>query len=289
MNNVINSINYTICPINVIAKQVSDALIEDLSLLGQDFTASLIKDKHVKAIIKTNDNMIMCGKKWADMTFSLYDPNVLIKWLVDEGDAVTAGSSICEITGMAKTILTVERTVLNFLQTLSAVASCTRKYVDLVAGTKAKIIDTRKTIPGLRLAQKYAVTVGGGYNQRLGLYDGVLIKENHIMAYGGVSAVVKHALSLIPSYIPIQIEVEDFNQLVEALEAGAKNILLDNMMPDLIRKCVIYANNKAEIEVSGNINLSNVLNYALCGVDRISIGSLTKSIQAIDLSMRVVE
>lgn len=282
-----NVIDYSVCPSNIIAKQVVDALTEDLSLSG-DVTASLIRNNHsIIAMIKTNEDMIMCGKEWFNRSFHTCDTEITIDWYVNEGDSVTAGTVLCKVIGNARAILTAERTALNFVQILSATATLVRKYVDIVATTQVKVLDTRKTIPGLRLAQKYAVTVGGGYNQRVGLYDGVLIKENHIMACGGINAVLSQAFAVTPKHIPIQIEVEDLHQLDEAIEAGAQHILLDNMSLKEIKECVNFTNGRAELEVSGNVSLDNILSYAETGVDRISVGALTKNVKAIDLSMRV--
>lgn len=276
------------CAPNLIATQVSAALCEDLST-GIDYTAHLIKDNQfITAIIKTNEDMVMCGRDWVDMVFSVYDKSINVTWNVKDGNSITKDSVLCEISGNARSILTGERTAINFLQTLSGTSTIVRQYVDLVKSTKVKVLDTRKTIPGLRLAQKYAVTVGGGYNQRFGLYDGVLIKENHIMACGGISKALTKAFSTTPSHIPIQIEVETFEELCEALESGAKNILLDNMSLEIIKKCVNYCSGRATLEISGNVNMDTILDYANTGVDRISIGSLTKNIKAIDLSMRIM-
>lgn len=277
------------CPQYVISQQVSNALNEDVGLFP-DWTSELIKSgQHIVAMIKTNQDMLLCGDKWANESFFVCDKNIKVEWYKKDGDQVLANENICRVTGDARAILTAERTVLNFLQTLSATATIVNRYVELVKSTAVKIMDTRKTIPGLRLSQKYAVGVGGGFNQRFGLYDGILIKENHIIACGGVKEALFQAFLITPEYIPVQIEVEDYVQLEEALSAGAKLILLDNMPLDAIRKCVELANGQAELEVSGNINLDNVLEYAQTGIDRISIGGLTKNIQAIDLSMRVVK
>lgn len=284
-----NNKSFEICPVQVIAKQVTDNLMDDLSVSG-DFTASLIPDNCIAtAIIRTNQDMIMCGMRWAEMSFHILDRSIAINWQVKDGCIAPAKTQLCTIVGNARAILTAERTALNFIQTLSATATEVRKYVNLVSDTNVKIMDTRKTLPGLRLAQKYAVTVGGGHNQRSGLYDGVLIKENHIAACGGVINALKAAFNNTPSYIPIQIEVETFTQLKEALASGAKNILLDNMSTDQIEECVRYNNGRAEIEVSGNVTLNNIAQYAATGIDKISIGALTKNVQAIDLSMRVIK
>jgi nicotinate-nucleotide pyrophosphorylase (carboxylating) len=279
--------NLSICPKHIIAKQVSDSLIEDLSVFP-DWTANLIPENSiVTAKIKTKEDMVICGIDWVNETFRICEPNVQLTWYVNDGDKVPAGTILCAIKGLAQGILNAERTALNFLQTLSATATMVNKYVAKVQGTLVKIMDTRKTIPGLRLAQKYAVTVGGGHNQRVGLYGGVLIKENHIMACGGIKQALDKAMSATPKHIPVQIEVETLAQLEDAIQCGANLILLDNMSLAQIKQCVEITSGKAELEVSGNVNLENVRDYALTCVDRISIGALTKNIQAIDLSLRV--
>lgn len=280
--------NTIICPRYTIVKQVADSLIEDLSVCP-DWTTNLIpEDSIVSAEIKTKEDLVVCGIDWAIQAFAMCEPNAKLAWLVKDSDNVPADTILCKITGLARGVLTAERTALNFLQTLSATATIVSKYVYKVKDTKVKIMDTRKTIPGLRLAQKYAVTVGGGYNQRVGLYDGVLIKENHIMACGGIKQALEKAFTTTPEHIPIQIEVESIDQLEEAVQVGAKLILLDNMSLEQIKQCVHQANGRVELEVSGNVNLDNVQDYALTGVDRISIGALTKNIQAIDLSLRII-
>ena len=212
--------------------------------------------------------------------------DITIKWLVNEGEKVAANQLLCKINGNARAILTAERTALNFLQTLSAVATHTRKYVLAASGTQVEILDTRKTIPGLRLAQKYAVTVGGGSNQRLALYDGILIKENHIAAAGSIAAALAQA-AILDSNTSIQIEVENMDELQQALAAGATSILLDNFSLADMREAVIINQSRAILEASGNVDLSAVRAIALTGVNRISIGALTKNIRAIDLSMRI--
>ncbi|MEN9946995.1 MAG: hypothetical protein RLZZ293_1381 [Pseudomonadota bacterium] len=271
-----------------IHQQVSMALAEDLQFTP-DWTASLIAPEQVaKAIIKTNQFMIMCGKQWLNCAFQICDPQAKIDWLVNEGDKVEAGQILCTITGQARALLSAERTALNFVQTLSATATVTHQFVEAVKPHQVQIMDTRKTIPSLRLAQKYAVRVGGGANQRVGLFDGVLIKENHILAHGSIKDVMHYALANTPKHIPIQIEVESFNELEQAVGAGAKLILLDNMNLVQIKQCVEYCQDKEVVlEVSGNVSLTNVADYAATGVQRISIGGLTKHIQAIDLSMRL--
>ena len=209
-------------------------------------------------------------------------------WHVKEGEAIDAGTVVCELNGDSRALLTGERAALNFLQTLSAVATLTRQYVATVAGTRAAIVDTRKTLPGLRLAQKYAVRTGGGVNHRLGLYDGILIKENHIAAAGGVTRALEAARKVAPAGVWIQIEVETQQQLDEALRAGANMVLLDNMSPGEMREAVRRTSGRAQLEASGGVTLTTVRAIAETGVDRISIGGLTKDIHAIDLSMRFV-
>ncbi len=268
--------------------QVQSALNEDIG--SGDLTALLVpENQKASAVIIARENAIICGKDWFDACFRLVDQKVVIEWLVKEGERVSANQMLCRIHGKARSLLSAERCALNFLQTLSATATETRKYVDAIAGTGAQILDTRKTIPNLRLAQKYAVTVGGGHNQRLALYDGILIKENHISAAGGIPQVMQQAFALNCGK-SIQIEVENLDELKQALDANAENILLDNFSNDLLRQAVdinMASGKKAVLEASGGITLDNVREVALTGVDRISIGSLTKNIQAIDLSMRI--
>jgi nicotinate-nucleotide pyrophosphorylase (carboxylating) len=274
----------------LVTTQVKAALDEDIG--SGDLTALLVPEEQmVSATIIARESAIICGQDWVNACFKLIDNNVQLEWLVNEGDRVQPDQLLCKINGLARPLLSAERCALNFLQTLSATATETRKYVDAIAGTNAQILDTRKTIPHLRLAQKYAVTVGGGHNQRLALYDGILIKENHIAAAGSISKVMQLAFALNTGK-SIQIEVENLAQLKLALEAGASSILLDNFSNDLLREAVNINNQsgkKAVLEASGGITLGNVREVALTGVDRISIGSLTKNIQAIDLSMRVDE
>jgi nicotinate-nucleotide pyrophosphorylase (carboxylating) len=273
---------------SLVTAQVQAALDEDIG--SGDLTALLVPESQtVSATIIARETAILCGKDWANACFRLIDSEVKIDWLANEGDRVEPDQVLCKISGPARSLLSTERCALNFLQTLSATATETRKYVDAIAGTAAQILDTRKTIPHLRLAQKYAVTVGGGHNQRLALYDGILIKENHIAAAGSISNVMQNALAL-NSGKSIQIEVESLEQLKQALSANANNILLDNFSNELLREAVVIntlLGKKAVLEASGGITLDNVRAVALTGVDRISIGSLTKNIQAIDLSMRV--
>lgn len=270
--------------------QVEAALQEDIG--SGDLTAQLVPEKQIAhASIIARENAIICGQPWANACFKHIDDKVEIIWRVEEGAFVEANQILCTISGPARALLSAERCALNFLQTLSSTATQTREYVDKVRGTGAQILDTRKTIPQLRLAQKYAVIIGGGHNQRLALYDGILIKENHIAAAGGIAQVMQQALSLTEDK-NIQIEVENLQQLSEALTAGATSILLDNFSNAQLRQAVEInrtGGKKALLEASGNINLTNVREVALTGVDRISIGALTKNIKALDLSMRISE
>jgi nicotinate-nucleotide pyrophosphorylase (carboxylating) len=272
----------------MVNKQVQAALDEDIGT--GDLTALLIPATQlVSATIIVRESAIICGIDWVNACFKQIDANVEIDWCVIEGEHVHANQVLCEIKGLARSLLTSERCALNFLQTLSATATETGKYVDSIAGTHAQILDTRKTIPNLRLAQKYAVTVGGGHNQRLALYDGILIKENHIAAAGSISAVLLQAFALA-SNKSIQIEVENLSQLQEALDAGATSILLDNFSTALLSEAVSLnekSGKLAILEASGGITLENVREIALTGVDRISIGAITKNVLAIDLSMRM--
>jgi len=269
----------------LIAAQVKQALAEDVGT--GDLTASLIAKEHeTQATIISRVPAVICGIDWADACFHQVNADVVIDWKVQEGEHVSPNQTLCEITGNSRALLSGERCALNFLQTLSAVATHTHEYVKVIEGTKAKVLDTRKTIPGFRLAQKYAVTVGGGFNQRIALYDGVLIKENHIAAAGSIAAALAQAFAL-DTNASIQIEVESLSELAEALAAGATSVLLDDFSLEDMRTAVKTTAGKALLEASGNVNLSTIRNIAETGVDRISIGALTKNVQAIDLSMRI--
>ncbi|MGI9045298.1 MAG: carboxylating nicotinate-nucleotide diphosphorylase [Burkholderiales bacterium] len=268
-----------------IPRNVSAALDEDIG--GGDLTAALIPQSyraHAKLICRTS--AVLCGTAWFEACFRTLDADARIAWSACDGAKIDPSQPLCRVDGNARAVLTAERPALNFLQTLSATATATRRFVDAVHGTRAKIMDTRKTLPGLRAAQKYAVKTGGGENQRMGLYDGVLIKENHIALAGGVAAALAHAQAAA-SNVPVQIEVETLSQLEEALRAGARLVLLDNFALDDLRTAVRTNNGRAELEASGGITLANVRDVAETGVDRISIGSLTKDIAAVDLSLRV--
>lgn len=264
---------------------VARALAEDVG--SGDLTAQLIPTAQTAhARVLTREAAVIAGRPWFDACFRALDPDCCIDWQVNEGDAVAPNTVLVEIQGRARALLTAERPALNFLQTLSAVATATRPYVDAVTGTRAAILDTRKTLPGLRLAEKYAVRVGGGQNQRIGLYDGILIKENHIAAAGGIAPVLDAAFKLAGDGISVQIEVETLDQLRDALAAGARLILLDNFSLDAMREAVQLTAGRAQLEASGNVSLNTVRAIADTGVDRISIGGLTKHIRAVDLSMR---
>ena len=271
-----------------IARNVDAALSEDIG--SGDLTALLTPAGHpARGIVVSREAAVLCGSAWFDACFHRLDARARIRWHARDGDLIEAGQTLCEIEADTRALLTAERPALNFLQLLSGTATVTRKYVDAIAGTQAMIVDTRKTLPGLRLAQKYAVRCGGGVNHRLGLYDGILIKENHIMAAGGVAAVLAQAQALAPAGVFIQIEVETLEQLAEALDAGAKMILLDNMDLAQMRRAVSLTAGRALLEASGGVDLSKVRAIAETGVDRISIGSLTKDVRAVDLSLRHVE
>ena len=268
-----------------INRNVTAALAEDVG--NGDWTAQLTPAAgQALARVICRDAATIAGRPWFDAVFLALDSGVQIDWHVTEGQSVTANTRLCTLTGSARALLTGERTALNFLQTLSAVATATRRYVDAVAGTHAAILDTRKTLPGLRVAQKYAVKAGGGMNHRMGLYDGILIKENHIAAAGGVSAAMAAAKRTAPAGVWIQIEVENFAQLDEALTAGATLILLDNMSTAQMKEAVTRTAGRAKLEASGGITLHNVREIAETGVERLSIGALTKDVKAADLSMR---
>jgi len=270
---------------NLVKAQVAAALAEDIGT--GDITSSLIpSEQQANATIISRENAVICGIDWIDECFHQLDKNTRIKWYVNEGDKIYNDQTLCEISGNARVLLSAERCALNFLQTLSAVATQTQLYVAAIAGTKAQILDTRKTTPGLRLAQKYAVTVGGGFNQRLALYDGILIKENHIAAAGDIATAMKNAM-MLNTNVSIQIEVENLEELQQALDAGAVSILLDNFNLDDMRRAVNINKGKALLEASGNVSLETVRAIAETGIDRISIGALTKNIHAIDLSMRI--
>lgn len=270
---------------DAIERNVAAAIEEDLG--RGDLTAGLIPSgQRARAQVFSREPAVLCGVPWFDACFRRLDPRCVIRWEAQDGDSIGAGDVICHIEGEARALLSAERPALNFLQLLSAVSTKTRRYVEAVHGTPAKILDTRKTLPGLRLAEKYAVRAGGGYNHRMGLHDGILIKENHIHAAGGVREALEEARVLAGPQVPVQIEVETLDQLREALAAGATMVLLDNFSLDRMREAVGIAGGRAELEASGGITLENVRQVAETGVGRISVGSLTKDVKAVDLSMR---
>jgi nicotinate-nucleotide pyrophosphorylase (carboxylating) len=267
-------------------QNIAAALAEDIG--AGDWTAQLLPEHGVvKARLTVREAAVLCGAPWFEGAMNAVDPRLLIQWHYAEGDLMQADTVVCDITGPARSLMTAERVAMNFLQLLSGVATMTREYVMLVAGTHAVILDTRKTVPGLRLAQKYAVRVGGGQNQRLALYDGILIKENHIAAAGGIAPALRAAQALHAG-ITIQIEVENAAELKEALDAGAVSILLDNFSIEAMRAAVTLNAGRALLEASGGIQRDTVRAIAETGVDRISIGSLTKDIRAVDYSLRVI-
>ncbi len=251
-----------------------------------DMTANLISSTQLAtAQVITRENMVVCGQTWFEQILHYFDSEITCQWLVNEAEFVAANTCLVEIKGRAKPMLSAERTALNLLQTLSATATITRQYVNAIAGTGCRILDTRKTIPGLRLAQKYAVRCGGGQNHRLGLYDAVLIKENHIMALGSIAAAVEMARQ--QTALMVEVEVESIAELQQALAAKPDRILLDNFSIAQLREAVLLTHSAIELEASGDIRLDNIREVANTGIDYISIGALTKHIQAIDLSMRI--
>jgi nicotinate-nucleotide pyrophosphorylase (carboxylating) len=272
---------------NSIARQVAAALAEDLG--AGDVTAALVPaSQQVRAQIIAREPAVLCGADWVDATFKQLDPTIRVEWLAQDGDSLAANRPVVRLEGLARPILTGERTALNFLQTLSATATAARRYVDAVAETGCRILDTRKTLPGLRLAQKYAARCGGAQNHRLGLYDMVLIKENHIIASGSIGEAVATARRTSPG-IPVEVEVETLAEFDQALDAGADIIMLDELSLDDMREAVKRnraRTARARLEASGSVTLATVREIALTGVDYISIGGITKHVQAVDLSMR---
>ncbi len=273
-------------------RNIRDALLEDIG--QRDWTALLVPaTQRVRSRVIVREDAVLCGRDWFDGTVHALDAAARIAWQAKEGERVKAGATLCEIEADARALLSAERPALNFLQLLSATATLTRRHVDAIAGASPNpkgcaILDTRKTLPGLRQAQKYAVRVGGGRNQRLALWHGILVKENHIAAAGGIAQVLAQARALNAG-VEIQIEVETLAQLKEALECGATSVLLDNFELTAMREAVALNAGRAELEVSGGVQLEQLRDIAATGVDRISVGALTKNVQAVDLSMRVIE
>jgi len=270
---------------------VSLALSEDVG--AGDLTGELVPpDARVVAHVVVREEAVLCGAPWFDAVMFALDSSIVVDWQYAEGALMSADTVVCKIQAPARSLLTAERSALNFMQLLSGVATATRRYVELIKGTSASILDTRKTLPSMRLAQKYAVRVGGGKNQRLALYDGILIKENHIAAAGGIVPALQNASEVIAKYdrqISVQIEVESLDQLRLALDSGASSILLDNFDTSMMREAVAINNGRALLEASGGVDLSTVRAIAETGVDRISIGALTKDVRAVDFSLRVQE
>ncbi|VVE38555.1 carboxylating nicotinate-nucleotide diphosphorylase [Pandoraea soli] len=265
-------------------RNVRDALAEDVG--NADWTSQLINpDASAEAVLTVREPARLCGRPWFDETLRQVDPRIAIEWFVGEGEGMHEGQIVCRITGPARGMLVAERTALNFLQLLSGVATETSAMVRIVEGMAARILDTRKTLPGLRLAQKYAVRIGGGENHRRGLYDGILIKENHIAAGGGIASTIRAAQAL-GAGVPVQVEVETLAELNEALAAGATAILLDNFSLDAMREAVDVTAGRAELEVSGGVTEDTLRAIAETGVDRISLGKLTKNVAATDFSLR---
>ena len=271
-------------PAESIAAQVRQALAEDLGV--GDLTAALVPSQtEVQARVVVRENAVLCGSDWFSEVFHQLDPAVSLAWSARDGDRLRAGQAVCELRGKARPILSGERTALNFLQTLSGTASLAGRYVAAVSGTSATILDTRKTIPGLRLAQKYAVRCGGASNHRVGLFDAILIKENHIRAAGSISDALEAASRVAGEGVMIEVEVEDLDELSEALAAGARRILLDNFDNPALREAVACNAGRARLEASGGVNLDTVSAIAQTGVDFISVGQLTKDVRATDFSM----
>ncbi len=264
---------------------VTAALAEDIG--DGDITAQLVPaTNRAKARIISRENAIICGQAWVDEVFRQLDPSVDVEWLVKDGDRVSENQTLFTLSGPARSLLTGERTALNFLQLLSGTATTCRSYADLVEGTGVKLLDTRKTIPGLRTAQKYAVTCGGCYNHRIGLFDAFLIKENHIAACGGIAEAISAARNIAPGK-PVEVEVENLEQFNKALEAKADIVMLDNFSIGDMLRCVAINSENTKLEASGGITNANLREIAATGVDYISLGTLTKDCKAVDLSMRI--
>ncbi|MGN6514025.1 MAG: carboxylating nicotinate-nucleotide diphosphorylase [Lysobacteraceae bacterium] len=276
-------------PASAVADDVARALAEDLG--GGDVTAQLLPDGDDVAYLLCKEEAVVCGRPWFDACHRALDPGVRIDWRVGEGDRVAAGTVLATLAGRTRALVSAERTALNFLQTLCGTATTTARYVDAVRGTGTRLLDTRKTLPGLRVAQKYAVRVGGGCNHRIGLFDAVMLKENHVRAAGSIAAAVAAARALHPA-LPLIVEVETLAELEEALRAGCTRVLIDDFSPEMRREAVRIAraapfDGRTPLEVSGSVDLAGLRAIAEDGVDYISIGALTKHVRAIDLSMKL--
>jgi|TARA_B100001971_G_C18218798_1_gene555723 nicotinate-nucleotide pyrophosphorylase (carboxylating) len=267
-----------------ITRTVQSALSEDLG--SGDLTASIIDQTAVaSARLISRERAIFCGREWFNEVYNQLDPTIQTNWEVNDGETIRPDQMLCQVAGPARSLLSGERTALNFIQTLSGTASTTRTFVKAIEGTTTRILDTRKTLPGLRMAQKYAVSIGGGCNHRIGLFDGVLIKENHIQAAGSITRAVEIAARSATPGVLLEVEVENLTQLKEALSTSVNRILLDNFTRETLQQAVTLTQGKAELEASGNITLENVQSIARTGVDFISIGAITKHLQAIDFSL----
>lgn len=268
----------------MVREEVARALAEDVG--SGDITAALIPaDALAEATVICREQAVLCGTAWFNAVFHALDTRIHVVWHAQDGDALSPNQSLCTLTGPARGLLSGERTALNFLQTLSGTATCARRYAEAVASTGAKVLDTRKTLPGLRAAQKYAVRCGGGHNHRMGLYDAILIKENHILAAGSITQAVTLARQLAAGKT-IEVEVETLDELQEALAAKADSVLLDNFQLSELQQAVAITQGRARLEASGGISLDNIRSIAETGVDFISVGGITKDVQAVDLSMR---
>jgi len=277
-------------PLSKIRQQVQLSLDEDIG--HGDISASLVNDTVSEAKLICREQAVLCGRTWFEQCFLQLDPNTAFNWTANDADRLIENQEVCIIKGNAKALLTAERSAINFIQTLSATASITNQYVQLLANTKIKLLDTRKTIPGLRTAQKYAVRCGGGYNHRHGLYDGVLLKENHIIAAGGIDSAIDDARANIPHGLKIEIEVETLSEVEQALKAKADILLLDNMSNDMVEEVIKMKNSlnqSTQLEVSGNMNEDKILSLRELNIDYISVGALTKNIDSIDFSLRFLE
>ena len=274
-----------------IRQSVKMALAEDLNHLSPqegDITAQLVPESQkAKATLISREQGIFCGQAWADETFQQVDPTIEVIWHVKDGDSIEQDQTLCSLSGSARSILTAERTALNFIQTLSGTASVTQTYVNALQHSSTKLLDTRKTIPTMRQAQKYAVTCGGGYNHRIGLFDAFLIKENHILACGGIAQAVHNAKKLHPEK-PIEIEVANLDELQQAIDSKADIAMLDNFSLPMLAQAVQINQKQIKLEISGNVTLDTISVFGELGVDYISVGALTKHIQALDLSLRII-
>ena len=272
-------------PASEILADVERAFAEDVG--PGDATADLLDpEATATAVLTCREDAVLCGAPWFDACFRRLDPAVRIEWLAQDGDRIAAGSAICRLAGKARALVTAERSALNFLQLLSSTATVTSRYVDAIAGTRTRVLDTRKTIPGLRRAQKYAVRCGGGTNHRIGLFDAMMLKENHIIAAGGIPAAIRIARATHPS-LPLIVEVETLDELAQAVESGADRALLDNFTPAMLAEAVTFTAGRIPLEVSGNVEIDTIRAIAETGVDFISSGALTKHVRAIDLSLRL--